>query len=344
MAVGMATSDALGEHKVETGVGIIKEIDRRERNLGIKIAAEGLRQPVTGWVDLVACPRDMPALIGTAHEEGRQIRYRIVVRRKDIVDKAVPFAELTIDQKVRDMVEVVFAAGAGTTPTPPPVQNEAPDDSGAPVTAPNPENGLQAEAPGDADAPPDTPRPQARRGVKVQESKPWEEWNTDGSVNTGSYAYQAALTIVDTAHGLILRHLADQYDKASAAYAAHEATQPHGAGRAGAQVSAPPVPAPPTMARVGALAKKLLAVADAVQATMRADGKVDRMDNSHARARAALATALKAFPPPFDQSQDEAAVAEWVETLTARAADLALFAHDATLDFLGPFETGGKAR
>lgn len=345
MAVALQTNETIGEHRVETGVGIIKEIDRRPRNLGLKISAEGLKQPVTGWVDIESAGPDMVARVETAHAEGRQIRYRIVVRRKDVIDRMIPFADLQIGDKVRDMVDVVFAAAgqhAQNQTSGPSQPKSGPQPSVAADPTPEPENGLgaeQAPPPDDAAAPVDDGRRQTRKGVKVVEAKPWEPWNTDGSINTGSYAYQAALTMVDTAHGLILRHEADVYDKALAAW---EPMQVTGASGGTTSNPKPSPPAPPKFSRVAALARKLLAAADDVQKSMRSDERVDRMDNSHARARAALATALRAYPPPFDNSQDVDAVAAWVEALTVRAIELAAFAHDATVDHVGPFETGAR--
>ena len=74
---------------------------------------------------------------------------------------------------------------------------------------------------------------------------------------------------------------------------------------------------PPTPAKVRSLASSLLAAADTAQAAVRSDGRVDRMANSHTRARGMVRVALDAHPVPFAHYVDESA--KW-EAALARAA------------------------
>lgn len=123
--------------------------------------------------------------------------------------------------------------------------------------------------------------------ARIAEGKPWEPLNSDGSLNLGSYEVLAAAGTTELAHELML---------ARAVEAGHD------------------VFSLDTMRR---LARTLLGVADAVQATVRSDGRSDRMDASHTRARGAVRTALEAYPVPWDASADEKSA--WVADLTSRA-------------------------
>ena len=122
-------------------------------------------------------------------------------------------------------------------------------------------------------------------GARVEEAKPWEQTNTDGSPNFGSYRYQAALGMVELAHEL--------------------------ACNAGIE---------PNRDLVKALAATLITAADAAQAAIRYDGNSDRMDGSHTRARGAVRTAVDAYPPPW--GHDETTWSDWNARITQRAVGL----------------------
>lgn len=112
-------------------------------------------------------------------------------------------------------------------------------------------------------------RPRPSRGPKIREGKQWEEENSDHSPNVGSYAVQAAAGMVDLAVELTLA-----------------------AGRV------------PVERHIRWAATRLLEAADDIQAGVRADGRADRMDTSHARARGMLRTVLTFVPFPIDGATD----------------------------------------
>jgi hypothetical protein len=126
---------------------------------------------------------------------------------------------------------------------------------------------------------------QTMRRPRVAEGKPWEPQNSDGSINFGSYEFLAAESMVQLAHEQIV----EWGDK-------------------------------PTRAAVGRLARSLLRAADRAQAAIRADGHVDRGDNSHTRARGAVRAALDVYPVPFDHSPGDGAI--WLDAVTAHATML----------------------
>lgn len=117
------------------------------------------------------------------------------------------------------------------------------------------------------------PPPEPRVGPRVAEGRPWEERNSDGSLNLGSNAVAAAEGMVLFAHDLFReRALALDADEFAS---------------------------PPSPGQVRALARRLLEAADRVQAAAREDGRYDRMDNSHRRARAAVRAAVELNPVPW---------------------------------------------
>jgi hypothetical protein len=112
-------------------------------------------------------------------------------------------------------------------------------------------------------------QPRPVRGPKIREGKQWDEENSDHSPNVGSYAVQAAAGMVDLAVELTLA-----------------------AGRV------------PIQRHIDWAANRLLEAADDIQAGVRADGRADRMDTSHARARGVLRTVLTFIPFPIDGATD----------------------------------------
>lgn len=146
-----------------------------------------------------------------------------------------------------------------------------------PTTAPDPDPAPAAE-PVPADTGDDGPPPDLGRHPRVEENKPWQRTNTDGSINLGSFAIQASLSMVELAVELLSTHLADVGE-----------------------------PGPPAPASVSALAGLLLAAADRTQQIVRADHHFDRSDNSHTRARGAVRIALKLFPVPFREADESPA-------------------------------------
>jgi hypothetical protein len=136
------------------------------------------------------------------------------------------------------------------------------------------------------------PVPLPSRGARVEEGKAWEEFNSDGSVNIGSFRMQANLAGVNWAQRLLV-------ERARIV-----------AGETGTPAAIDP-------GQLRSLARELLELSDRIQASIRADGRSNRMDNSHTRARSALSTALHVYPVPF--GADEEVKVRWREEVVAWA-------------------------
>lgn len=313
MAVEMVDDPIMGEFRRETGYGQIEDVKlpAGKRNAQVIIKAEQLRDPVQGWVDTQG-DRDTYLAAVAAQEQGQRIFYRIETHRKDSVDVAVAFSELGRNDKVRDVREIVAVNGKGQPlsgsvpeqgaaeqPTLPVSGNEPRDE--APVSgngtggegdiepgANTDTNGGNSDSNGGESQQQSEPR---RRGPRIAEGKPWEALNSDGSLNLGSYAVQAAEGMVLLAHDLLV-----------ARWRAGDAEQPPSAGQ------------------VTFLAKALLTAADQAQANTRADRHADRMDNSHTRARSAVRAALEVHPVPF--GADQPTRDQWLADLTAYATSI----------------------
>lgn len=354
MPVDLITVGGL-ERRRETGFGLIKAVDVKGRNAQVQIDAERLTDPVTGWADTTDGGW---STILTARDEARRVRYVVDVHHRNDADRAKPLAALGNREKVRDLVELAIVDGEGRiigSPYGRAPQPEGSPAAAAPVSTPPPPAAPPAppaapEAPaGDVEAPPPPPAPEeapdgstgppacARCGVelrnvrvlvtpegrvhrdgcpagadqhgtgtaaarppRLEEARPWQLHNTDGSLNLGSFAMTAAACMADAAFEVI-------------------------AARAAATGN------PISFPSVDRLAETLLKVADRVQSAVRPDGRHDRLDNSHTRARGAVLTALKAHPVPFDAAGDtaeeraralEQARATWLSRLEGDARDL----------------------
>lgn len=315
MAVETITRPGQGEVRVETGRGIIEKIegDRRNRLVKIKATHADLRHPVQGWLDTLA--EAAWAFAQEAQARRIEVDYRIEVHRKASVDETIPLDQLANTDKVRDLVELTPVgatssdATRSTSPAPAikcpveecqlgPFTSRAELDAHvaadhrqpAPVDAENPA--------AEADSEPATTPPAARgrRGPRVEEARPWEAYNTDGSLNLGSYAVTASLGYTELAYELALA-------KARTDLVLN-----------GGTLVAPSWP------MVRGLARALLTAADRTQKATRADGHVDRMDASHTRARGAVRAALDAYPVPWGATAEERAA--WVDQLADVATNL----------------------
>lgn len=286
MAVSMEIIDG-AEVRVETGKGLIVTADldegqSRNRKVEIRATHTNLQELVGGWLD--SHNNRLFTAVQEAVQANAEVEYVIHVRRKADVAASVPFSELKSRQKIRDLIKIAPASGYRR------------DDEPGPVQEPRSE-ALPAQeartAPAAASAP--APAQSVRRGLRVEEARPWERRNSDGSINVGSYEVQATYGMATLAYKLLL-------EKARADAARGE------------QMIAP------RPAQVRTLGKLLLTAADAVQASIRADGMADRMDTSHSRARGAIREALDAYPVPWGATDQ--ARAEWWATLTETATML----------------------
>lgn len=324
MPVELKVDDKRGEFRRETGYGRVTKVEHSDgkRNARVEVDAEHLRQPVAGWVDTFQA--DAWTAAQRSKADGLRVAYAVDVVRKRNVDAAVAFDQLTKEQKVREVAHLVIVNGDGA-PVEPGVEvgwltnagrqatesrqaarrdpaetaGEAPDSPAEPRNEPGTANDEPAPPPPPEEPPagtPPTPSMRGRRGPRIEEAKPWEPFNTDGSVNLGSYAVTASLGMAELAYELIMERNRTE------------------AARTGAAL------VPPPWGQVKALARRLLSACDRAQAALRSDGRVDRMDNSHTRARGAVRSALDVYPVPW--GAEAADVGAWVDTLAAHATEL----------------------
>lgn len=353
MAKTLLDTDA-GQVKVETGQGVIQEIKQADgkRNAQVIINADHLKfGPVAGWFDTYSDGWD-------EIQVGMRVRYEIRTRRKANIDPAIPLDEIKNPRdKVRDMVKLIpekaGRATAAPAPTPSPDPRPRPSGDGMPphhsapveprpipvplktvcgecgygpdqcsCDAPSPSTtgvrqaGLDATAQrhdlterqgptkeelvADAtafarDGGLPIPAPPRKKGPKIEEGKPWEERNTDGSMNLASYAFGAANGFVQLAHKLVADRIRRLTEEGATAVNL-------------------------TTSNVESLARYLLIAADQAQAMTRQDGRVDRMDQSHTRARSAVREALWVYPVPW--GVDSETRNAWVEQVARHAAEL----------------------
>lgn len=315
MAVSLIDAPG-GQRRVETGVGIVTKIEGSGgRNVQVHIKADHLRLPVTGWAD--THDAGLIAAAEGALASRQQVEYRVETKRKAKIDPGVPLDDVDKFDRVRDLVAI---APVGSSPLPVPTASPRvakPETPAAPPAPPaSSEAAFLASASGDpGPTEPAPPTPQLNEAFEripvhepsgdpgpvepgaaapagqLVEGKPWQRYNSDGSTNLGSYALQAAIGMAELAHRLQVEHRQ----------------------RSG-------IPGLPTEDQLRGLARCLLTAADAAQAAHRSDGKPDRMDNSHARARGAVRMAVEVLPVPWGASNDDRR--RWTEELGNYAAVL----------------------
>lgn len=315
MAVSLIDAPG-GQRRVETGVGIVTKVERADgaRNAQVWIDASHLRKPVTGWAD--THDAGLFAAVEGALAARQQVEYRVEVKRKASIDAEVPLDDVPIFDRVRDLV-ALRPAGSSPLPVSPPSGSAAKPETPAPAPAPPPpassEAAFLASASGDpGPTEPDAPRQNgaparqpdaggdpgpvepgaAAPAGQLVEGKPWQRYNSDGSTNLGSYALQAAIGMAELAHRLQVDHRQ----------------------RSG-------IPGLPTEDQIRGLARWLLWAADQAQARLRSDGKPDRMDSSHARARGAVRMAVEVLPVPWGATTNEER-RRWADALADYAAAL----------------------
>lgn len=289
MAVSLQVIDG-AEVRVETGKGYIThaDLEGQGRNVRVEVRAThaNLREPVSGWLDTT--DSRLFEAVRDAVQASAEVDYVIHVKRKRDVDPSLPIAELGNRQKVRDLHAI---APAGSLP-----RQDAPQaNPPGPGAANSPPGSNRSEAPPIPEQGP-PPARSVRRGIRVEEAKPWERRNSDGSVNLGSYEATATIGMASLAYRVLL-------EKARADATARGID-----------------PLAPSRVQVLNLGRFLLEAADAAQAAVRSDGCADRMDASHTRARGAIREALDAYPVPWKATDEERRA--WRDTLAATAAML----------------------
>lgn len=177
---------------VEKGVGKIVNLTvPKGVNARLEIKTEGFDHPQYGWTrtDDPLYPK-----IVEAYESKADIQYRIESQRKREIDRSLPIAPLREDMALaKKNTNKIFAALNGEHTL------EAVTD---PAEDPAPNGRISAIGKAPAAAPAETPQaPQQnnngssapRRNLEVEEEPPWAEFNSDGTVNFGSYSMQAAV-------------------------------------------------------------------------------------------------------------------------------------------------------
>lgn len=334
MAATLQVDETTGaEIRIETGTGHIEKLNHGERNVQVVVRSDNakMRMPVTGWAD--GNDDALVQALEAAEASGARIAYRIVVHRKGNVSATIPLAAVGNMDKVRDFVSFTletsgappagdshtahaetmdqrFNGGSDTEPGTADVEDYERQVAGEPARrepTPADTTGPDASGPQVGDTKP------AAKGPKVQEEKPWEAFNSDGSLNPGSYAFDSAQRAVAHAGRLYRMYLKD------AAFE-DDAPDPHAA---------------PDVGRMRVVAGYLLNCAEQAQAAVRQDGHHDRMAASFTRALHAVIDASYVYPPPFAARGDVDAIKAWRDDLAGYAAAMMHAAADLTRKALG---------
>lgn len=176
-----------------------------------------------------------------------------------------------------------------------------PDRIATPPAPPEP----PAEPPVDDGREVPPPQREVRPGARLQEGKAWEFYNSDGTINLGSYAMTAVVGVVGKATKLLLARNEERHHAGETPAVEH-----------------------PHRDEVIYLSRMLLWVCDRVQADVRSDHRVDRGANSHTRCRGAVFSALDRHPVPWHELEDQAARDAWLAQLRSYAVDVLEIAID----------------
>lgn len=227
------------------------------------------------------------------------VAYRIESQRKPTIDRSLPITELRATAEIAQEntksilagINGILTSEAVTDPT------EDPEQSGGRFRA--------VDRPKEIDS--SSPTPQSNsysrqgNGSSATEEKPWEDYNSDGRVNLGSFT----VTGLVGAESKAREHLVEQ-DVVSVNDFLTDAAEN----------------------KIHYLTKVLLRVADAVQvAPDHADGgssRPNRGSNSHTRARGIVYDSLKYLPFTKELGKDD--IKEWETRLEALASARFVFA------------------
>lgn len=269
------------EVHVQRGTGEIKDIAPHENGkvAQIQIRTEGLRFPQKAWINT-----DTPQykVIQEAYENRTLIEYRIESQRKlkndttkQPIPRDTPIAELRSSTEIARENTKTLLVGVNGELTDEHVTHPKEDPSAAgrrPAADPDEAKAAAAQvAQASAPAPANYTQP---RGASATEEPPYKEYNSDGTLNLGSYAVQAAVG----AELFVRKALI-----ASGVNASEE-----------------------DIVRYASIS---LAIADKIQAYVTKKARADRMATSHARVRSLVYDVIDNFLPiPTSHAGD----AEWV--------------------------------
>lgn len=362
---------------VATGTGFIDEIKDYGSNAQIRLKNDILRHPLGGFI---AKSDPLFASLEQAHEQGREIAYRVEQQRKKSVDRTVPIQELRKNMEeakanciwVFAAMDDQFSTEAVTNPAEDPAEGgrrravdtapqTAPSQQSAPsAPALDPAQVLTGLAQGRQAGLPDSildataalalalgasveqvmsagvevdqaPERRELQRVRAREAAPFNAYNTDGHINLGSYAVQAAVGAENFA-----------FDQMSAHAAA--VAEAHNAKIAAGEITGEPVdPAPVDFRSAAAMALQVLDLADRVQVGAYGGGRPNRMAASHTRARGFVYDAIRErFPIPF--GGDETARQLWRDSVITESVARFQWAAQIADEFLpaqeAPVESG----
>lgn len=165
-------------------------------------------------------------------------------------------------------------------------------------------------------------RPQVRPACAA-EAAPFKMTNTDGRLNLGSYAVQAAVGAENFAYDQIAAH-------------AQAVADEHNAKVEAGEIEGDPIsPRPVTFRMAAALGLRILDLADHVQVNTYGWRRPDRMATSHTRARSFVYDAIRTrYPVPFNA--DDAALQAWREAVINEGTERFRLAAEIADSFMEP--------
>lgn len=270
------------EVHVQRGIGEVKDINPHENGkvAQIQIRTEGLKFAQKAWINM-----DTPQFkaVQEAYDNRGTIEYRIESQRKlkndstkEAIARTLPIGELRATTEIaRDNTKTLLVGVNGElTEEAVTHPKEDPSQAGRRPAA-DPDIAKAATAASNAQSAPATQGNASRGGgSNLTEEPPFKEFNSDGTVNLGSYAVQAAVGAeLFVRKALTARNAAVSEDD------------------------------------VVHYASISLAIADKIQAYVTKKGRADRMATSHTRVRAFVYDVIEHFLPIPEKREVDG---EWV--------------------------------
>jgi len=268
------------EVHVQRGTGEVKDITPHENGkvAQIQIRTEGLKFAQKAWINTET---PQYKVIQEAYENRTPIEYRIESQRKlkndatkQPIPRDTPIAELRSSTEIARENTKTLLVGVNGELTDEAVTHPKEDPSQAgrrPAQDPDIAKAQAVQSAAPAAAPANYTQP---RGASATEEPPYKEYNSDGSLNLGSYAVQAAVG-------------AELFVRKALIASGVNATEED-------------------IVRYASIS---LAIADKIQAYVTKKPRADRMATSHARVRSLVYDVIDNFLPiPTSHAGD----AEWV--------------------------------
>jgi hypothetical protein len=267
------------EVHVQRGTGEVKDITPHENGkvAQIQIRTEGLKFAQKAWINTET---PQYKVIQEAYENRTPIEYRIESQRKlkndttkQPIPRDTPIAELRSSTEIARENTKTLLVGVNGELTDEAVTHPKEDPSQA-GRRPAPDPDVAKAAAANTQVAPAQHQVQQHRGGAAVEEPPYKEYNTDGSLNLGSYAVQAAVGAELFVRKALIASGVEASDDDIVRYASIS-----------------------------------LAIADKIQAYVTGKKSADRMATSHARVRSLVYDVIDNFLPiPASHAGD----AEWV--------------------------------